>query len=239
MYVMAAGSGSWAKGAGILFFLGIGTLPLLMGFGFLTSMLSKNLTPKLLRASGVIVMALGFIMANRGLAVTGSGVDFNTLVARVSQRFAPTAAETPYCETEQTIRMEVLKSGFSPNKFTIRQNVPVKWVIDGKELNECNKAIVVPQYNLTINLHSGSQTIEFTPKEAGVVPWSCWMGMIPGTFIVIEDPAGKVNKETKAPLASQANNKQQKPAEQNWQIDLKQGLQKFLARLHNILNVFE
>ena len=189
MYVMAAGTGSWSQGAAILFFFGVGTLPLLMGFGFLTSLISKNLTPKLLKASGVIVMALGAIMLNRGLAVTGSGADFNTLVARVSQQLSPSVAETPYCETEQTIRMDVLKTGFSPNKFTLRKGVPVKWVINGKELNECNKGIVVPEYGLDIKLHPGEQTIEFTPPESGVIPWSCWMGMIPGTFIVIEDQA--------------------------------------------------
>jgi len=187
MYVMAAGTGSWSNGAAVLFFFGIGTLPLLMGFGFLTSMLSANLSPKLLKASGVIVMVLGAVMLNRGLAVTGTGVDFNTLIARISQKLSPTVAETPSCDTEQTITMDVLKKGYSPSRFTLRKGVPVKWVINGKELNECNKAIVVPQYGLDIKLQPGKQTIEFTPPEVGVVPWSCWMGMIPGTFIVVDN----------------------------------------------------
>ena len=205
MYVMAAGTGSWSQGAAILFFFGIGTLPLLLGFGFLTSLLSGNLTPKLLKASGVIVMALGAIMLNRGLAVTGTGVDFNTLVARVSQQLSPTVAESPSCETEQIIHMDVLSAGFKPNKFTLRKGIPVKWAINAKELNECNKAIVVPQYELNIKLQPGLQVIEFTPPEIGVVPWSCWMGMIPGTFIVVEnEPAPEQsqmpkNQETLAP----------------------------------------
>lgn len=188
MYVMAAGTGSWSQGAAILFFFGIGTLPLLLGFGFLTSLLSSSLTPKLLKASGVIVMALGVIMMNRGLAVTGTGVDFNTLVARASQYLSPTAAESPSCDTEQTIHMDVVKTGFKPNKFTLRKGIPVKWVIDAKEINECNKAIVVPSYDLKVEFKPGVQIVEFTPTEAGVIPWSCWMGMIPGTFIVVDEP---------------------------------------------------
>lgn len=197
MYVMAAGTGSWSGGAAILFFFGVGTLPLLLGFGFLTSLLSTNLTPKLLKASGIIVMALGIIMMNRGLAVAGTGADFNTLIARISQYYSPTVAETPSCEMEQTIHMDVLKTGFSPNKFTLRKGVPVKWVIDGKELNECNKAIVVPKYGLEIKVHPGKQIIEFTPAETGVIPWSCWMGMIPGTFVVIDNvPSSKLNDAT-------------------------------------------
>ncbi len=187
MYVMAAGTGSWSQGAISLFFFGIGTLPLLLSFGFLTSLLSANLTPKLLKASGVIVMILGAIMLNRGLAVTGTGVDFNTLVARVSQTLSPTVAETPSCDTEQTINMVVLKSSFSPNQFTLRKGLPVKWVIEGKEINECNKVIVIPQYQMKIELKEGSQIIEFTPPDIGVVSWSCWMGMIPGTFIVVDN----------------------------------------------------
>jgi len=186
MYVMAAGTGSWSEGARILFFFGIGTLPLLMGFGFLTSLLSANLTPKIVRASGVIVIMLGAIMLNRGLAVTGTGIDFNTLVARVAQKLAPVASETQVSATEQTITMDVLSTGFSPNRFTLRKGIPVKWVINGEELNECNKEIIVPAYDLKITLKPGKQVIEFTPPEAGVVPWSCWMGMLPGTFIVVD-----------------------------------------------------
>jgi plastocyanin domain-containing protein len=60
----------------------------------------------------------------------------------------------------------------------------VKWVIDGKEITECNKAIQVPQLDLSFNIQPGLQTIEFTPTTAGVIPWSCWMGMIDGSFIV-------------------------------------------------------
>ncbi len=213
MYVMAAGTGSWSQGATILFFFGLGTLPLLLGFGFLTSLLSANLTPKLLKASGVIVMALGLIMLNRGLSVTGSGWDFNTLVARVSQEFAPKAADSASCENEQTIHMEVLKTRFSPNKFTLRKGIPVKWVIDVKELNDCNKEIVVRDYGLDIKLQKGTQIIEFTPAEAGVVPWSCWMGMIPGTFIVVEDTqiaaASDRNEASPAPTEPPADESDQ------------------------------
>jgi len=187
MYVMAAGTGSWSQGAATLFFFGLGTLPLLLGFGFLASLLSASLTPKLLKASGVIVMLLGAIMLNRGLAVTGTGADFNTLVARASQYLSPVAAEGPSCDPLQTINMDVLRSGYSPDRFTLRKGVPVKWVINAKELTECNKGIIVPQYDLKIILQPGVQTVEFTPRETGVVPWSCWMGMIPGSFIVVDN----------------------------------------------------
>ena len=205
MYVMAAGTGSGVEVALILFFFGLGTLPLLWGFGFLTGLLSANLTPKLLKASGVIVMVLGAIMLNRGLALAGSGIAFSTLVARVSTAMSPAAVETLASDSEQTITMDVLVGRFAPNQFTLRKGVPVKWVIDGKELNECNRSIVVPTYGLKVMLHPGKQTIDFTPQEAGVVPWSCSMGVIPGTFIVVDTPPSSEVNEGRS-VVEQAKN---------------------------------
>ena len=217
MYVMAAGTGSWTQGAAIMFFFGIGTLPLLLSFGFLTSLISANLTPKILKASGFIVIILGAIMLNRGLAVTGTGVDFNTLIVRVSQQLSPMVTDSLSTDAEQSIYMEVLETGYSPNRFILRKGIPVKLVIDVKELTECNRVILVPQYGLTIKLKPGMQVFEFTPTETGevVVPWSCWMGMLHGTFITPEKlPSAK---KTEAP-ATEPSDEQKYPAiEAYWQ----------------------
>lgn len=186
MYVMAAGTGSWSEGATLLFFFGLGALPLMLGFGFLASLLSASLTPKLLKASGVIVMVLGAVMLNRGLAVTGLGLDLNTLVVRASALVFPKQADDNSA-AEQTIVMDVSQDGFSPNQFTLRKGVPVNWVINGKELNECNRGIIVPKYDIKISVQPGTQTVHFIPKETGVVSWSCSMGMIPGSFNIVDD----------------------------------------------------
>ncbi|MDD4914950.1 MAG: sulfite exporter TauE/SafE family protein [Methylococcales bacterium] len=188
MYVMAAGSGSWENGASILFFFGLGTLPLMLGFGVLTSLISHNVAPRILRFSGVIVIALGVIMMNHGLMVTGTGIDFNTLLVKLSRQFSPRHTADDCCKNEQTINMDVTKTGFEPNSFILYKAVPVKWVIDVKELTLCNKEIVVPAYGLAIKLQAGRQVVEFTPRESGVVPWSCWMGMMPGSFDVRDRP---------------------------------------------------
>lgn len=231
MYIMAAGTGSWVDGGTILFFFGLGTLPLLMGFGMLTSLLSANLTPKLLKASGYIVMALGAVMLNRGLSVTGTGADFNTMVAKVSQQLSPQTAAPASNPHLQVINMDVLRSGFSPNKFTLRKGVPVHWVINGKELNECNKAIEVPQYNLKFDLHTGEQTVEFTPTETGVVPWSCWMGMIPGTFVVVDTEPEKSKAEQPNSQASSPGLPKSPQDEQRWLDGINEKLQKWLSDL--------
>ena len=83
--------------------------------------------------------------------------------------------------------MVVEGDGWKPDKFILKKGVPVHWIINGKEVLSCNGGIQVPKYNLEFKINPGEQIIEFTPTESGVIPWSCWMGMIKGTFIVKEN----------------------------------------------------
>ncbi|MFH0863050.1 MAG: sulfite exporter TauE/SafE family protein [Candidatus Altiarchaeota archaeon] len=194
IYLLAAASGSPYYGAIYLVSFGLGTLPLLLGFGVITSFLSIKMTKKILKYSGAVVLLLGLVMINRGIALTGTGYDVNTVVANA----APTVMQSPSgdavemdAEGSQVIRMNVTAYGWQPDRFILKTGVPVKWIIDGQQITSCNSAIQVPKYGLKFDIKKGMQTITFTPAEAGTVPWSCWMGMIPGTFIVRDDVAAK------------------------------------------------
>ena len=192
IYIMAAGTGSMIEGAKILFIFGLGTLPVMLGFGYLTSIISGKATMKILKFSGVLVVILGLVMINRGLALAGNGFDWGTF----SQEFGLNAGKqggiTNSNSVEgmvikdgyQEIRMTVDSTGYTPNKFVLKKGVPVKWIIEGKQLNGCNSGIQVPKYGLNFEVKKGLQTIEFTPTEEGTVSWSCWMGMLRGAFIV-------------------------------------------------------
>jgi len=87
----------------------------------------------------------------------------------------------------QTIEMVVDRHGWTPNSFVLKKDIPVKWKINAKELTYCNDTIIIPNYDLKMKLKKGEQVIEFTPKEAGEINWSCWMNMIPGQFVVTEE----------------------------------------------------
>ena len=186
IYIMAASTGSPLEGAKLLFVFGLGTLPVMLSFGFFTSFLSSKATHKILKASGLIVIILGAVMLNRGLALTGSGLDATSLLTSTSGEGITgnvAAMEGDY----QVIRMEVNRYGWEPDKFVLQKDVPVKWIINGLEINGCNNAIQVPKFGLEFDIKQGEQTIEFTPDKEGVISWSCWMGMIPGVFIVKDD----------------------------------------------------
>jgi sulfite exporter TauE/SafE/copper chaperone CopZ len=188
IYIMAAGTGSMIEGAKLLFVFALGTLPVMLSFGYITSFIGAKATHKILKLSGAIVIVLGILMINNGLALTGAGFDIGTTIGndlKTTNDIAPSSQQPLNVTTDfQEIRMEVNRYGFVPSSFVLKKGVPVKWIINGKELTGCNNAIQVPSLGMEFKIKKGEQIIEFTPKEAGTIRWSCWMGMIKGSFIV-------------------------------------------------------
>lgn len=209
MYIIAATTGSFFIGATMLFAFAIGTLIPMLGFGVFASFMSHGFRNSIVKLSAVIVLIMGILMINNGLALTGNAISLNSITNAFNpaiqtgsgSQVGTSAIAQESTASFQKIEMDVLSSGWSPNSFVLKKGVPVKWVINAKELTGCNSAITVPQYGLNFNLKSGIQTIEFTPDKEGTVQWSCWMGMIQGNFIVRDDvfvdSAGKVVLDAK------------------------------------------
>lgn len=172
-----------------LMVFGLGTLPVMLGFGGVANIVSSKATKKILKISAIVVLILGLIMLNRGLALTGTGYDINSIVSGAKGVEGIPSNVLIDSEGYQVINMEVNRYGWDPDKFVLKKDVPVKWVIDGKEITGCNNAIQVPKLDLKFDIKKGEQIIEFIPTEEGVISWSCWMGMIRGTFIVTNDGA--------------------------------------------------
>ena len=80
--------------------------------------------------------------------------------------------------------MHVTTQGFEPNVLKLKKGVPVRWVIKGDNITGCTSKIIVPSLNISQPLVSGDNIVEFTPQKAGEIPFSCWMGMVRGKFIV-------------------------------------------------------
>lgn len=184
MYILAAGTGSALAGAKALLVFGLGTLPVMLGFGMLTSVISRQLAPKLLKASGCLVIGLGLLMFDRGLVMVGSGYDFRSLYAAGHEVLFGAAAPTTTSDGVQTIHMRVTQHGYQPSRFQVQPGMPVRWVIDVEQLTYCNSGILAPKLGIDLRLQPGRQVVEFTPQEAGTIGWSCWMGMLPGSFSV-------------------------------------------------------
>jgi uncharacterized protein len=196
LYLFAAGTGSFWMGFLSLGAFSLGTLPVLIGFGSLTSVISKNATKRILKIAAILVLILGLIMLNRGLTVLGSPVTYDVIKEKIVG--AEASGNAIIKGDYQEIHMEVNRYGWEPNSFVLKKGVPVKWLIDVKELTGCNNEIIVRDYNLQFKLKKGLNTVEFTPDKVGTIRWSCWMGMIPGSFIVTEDGTASQQEVTSA-----------------------------------------
>ena len=197
MYIMAAGTASFIAGAKMLFVFGLGTLPAMIGFGYTASAIGRKATNKILKISGLVIIILGIIMLNRGLALSGSNYTLDLIKSNIlqSKSLSQSSEFPPIKDGYQIIEMTVDASGYTPNKFVLKKSVPVKWIINGEQVTGCNNAIQVPALNMKFGIRKGIQTIEFTPEKEGVIRWSCWMGMIPGAFIVKDSSTSNLNKE--------------------------------------------
>jgi plastocyanin domain-containing protein/sulfite exporter TauE/SafE/copper chaperone CopZ len=191
MQLYALGTGSALNGALSMFLFSLGTVPLMLGFGAIAGFLSKGYTKQLLKFSGFLVIILGIIMGNRGLALAGVGVpSINTVTQSLSGSEANAAATNiskPTIENGvQIIKMTADNNGYTPNAFYVQKGTPVKWIITGSQINSCNNSVVIPSLNIQKTLKSGENIIEFTPGDKDI-NFSCWMGMIRGVIKVTDN----------------------------------------------------
>jgi sulfite exporter TauE/SafE/copper chaperone CopZ len=188
MYLYAIGSGSFKTGAISLAVFGLGTLPVLFGFGSLVTIISHKTTSRILKISAMLILILGLIMINTGLALTGSSYDLQSLKTKL----IGSNNNAVISNGIQEINMTIDGTNWYPKVFVLKKDIPTKWIIDAKKL-PCDTEIYVNDYNLDIKLKTGINIIEFTPNKTGTIKWACWMGMISGNFIVTD--TGKATSE--------------------------------------------
>ncbi len=181
MQIYALGTGSALAGAASMLFFSLGTLPLMFGFGAISSLLSGKFTRKMMKVSAVLVMVLGVIMLNRGLNLSGVNLSGAAYASSVPENVAKIEGGSQVLTTK-------LESGRYP-AITVQKGVPVKWTItaSASDINGCNETLTIPKYGITQKLVPGNNQIEFTPEEEGDIPYTCWMGMISSNIKVIAD----------------------------------------------------
>lgn len=188
MYLYAAGTGSFITGATSLAAFGLGTIPVMIGFGSLATVISHKTTKRILQVSAIIVLVLGLIMLNRGLTVLGSPYSYDSIKTKLTgaSTIDINNSNSLIQNNVQVINMDVDSSGYHPSSFVIKNNIPVKWNINVEELTSCNSELIMSQYNIDIKLKQGLNTAEFTPNQDGAITFTCGMGMLHGSFAVTE-----------------------------------------------------
>lgn len=195
MQLYALTTGSFSKGALSMAIYALGTIPLMFGFGAFLSMISNNRIKQIIKISGGLVIILGLIMINRGLTNFGYGLSFSKNVSQ--KEYVVSGDISEY----QTVEMELSYLGYTPNVLYIKKGVPVRWVINVKQMSGCTDAIMIEELGIRKDLSLGENIIEFTPEKVGELKFSCWMKMVWGKFIVTENDYNP----TKLEIDHQAN----------------------------------
>jgi hypothetical protein len=160
--------------------------------------MSYKIKAPTLRVGAVVVVALGLSVLSQSRACSfhasdrGNSVEpaVEAPVAATRERDGGVALDAPVVALTNS-EPQVINSVLSPYGYpniTVEAGRPVKWIINAPpgSVNGCNYRFIIREYGIGYELRPGENVVEFTPNRVGKVPYSCWMGMIPGTITVVK-----------------------------------------------------
>lgn len=78
-----------------------------------------------------------------------------------------------------------VKGGYDPDVIVVKKGKPVRLNFNRQESALCSEMVLFDKINQSATLPEGQTvTIEFTPQEAGEIPFQCQMGMLRGKVVV-------------------------------------------------------
>ncbi len=178
LYAMT--TGSFMTGALTMAVFALGTAPGLLSLGGITSFVKGKSSGLFFKFVGLVVIAMAFFNISNGLTL--AGIKKNNTVNTIQ-----TEVEDKNVKMEngiQVVRMEQNAQGYYPDVFTVKKNIPVKWIVKSVYPYSCASSLVVQKLKIRTNLTEKEQVFDFTPTEAEEIPFSCSMGMYSGTIIV-------------------------------------------------------
>jgi len=183
MQMSAIASGGFLPGGFLMAAFALGTTPGLLGIGGLTSVVHGLGAKLFFKAAGLLVIAFAVFNLVNGYRLTG-WEPFWEIPAK--EAGSPRAQDGVAVENGvQIVRMDQGWDGYTPNTFTIKRGIPVRWIINASAPNSCSSALSVPSLSIVKHLKQGENVVEFTPERTGTIRFTCTMGMYPGTFTVV------------------------------------------------------
>jgi len=185
MQLVAVASGGFWSGGLIMMVFALGTLPVLFSVGIGSSYSQKKDFWVFKKIVGIIILFFALYSFNSGITLIGSSFTFDFWKNNQATNEIKNADNFSSNEEVQTVTLNIDYT-FEPAEFRIKKNVPVRFVINANRVSGCSNEVIIPRLNLsTGKLKNGDTAIlEFTPTQSGNIPFSCWMGMIGGKFIV-------------------------------------------------------
>ena len=179
----AIAAGSAVGGAATMLGFAAGTLPLMLGFGMVSSTLGARPRRYLTAAAAVVVIVLGLGTLNRGAVLVGYPVTADSIRLAVLGDLGgnPAQASAIGADGVATVRMIIRDTAYHPDVVSIPSNRPVRLIVDRREADPCSDQIAVPQLGVLADLGPNAVTVVDLPAtKAGVYAMTCGMGMMSG-----------------------------------------------------------
>lgn len=184
----AAASGSALTGALAMFAFGLGTAPLMLGFGTASSMLPTRLKERAMLLLAVVVMVFGLVYIDRGAMLVGSPVTAQSIRQAVLGGPAQPTGPNEYVRGVDgvvEIPLAIVNTQFQPQALTFPADEPVRLIVDRQEDNACSDQIAIPQMGVLQDLQAfGTTVVEIPAAAAGSYTLTCGMGMMSGRIVV-------------------------------------------------------
>ena len=184
LLIYVLGQGKSGTGALTMLIFALGTLPALLSFGAVSSLVTGALQNYVVKAAGVLLLLISLLSLNNGLAL--AGISFSPPIPTSSRLQAPPRA--PIIQGRQVVSMKVVGRDYIPSTFTVAQGIPVLWQVDGSQAEGCARVLTLPDLGISVALAAqGTTAVVFTPKERGSLPFRCPIAMTTAgaTFFVL------------------------------------------------------
>lgn len=185
---VAVASGDAVMGAAIMGAFVLGTSPIFFALGASIVELLRRRSFVFVAAS--IVALFGVVSINGGLGLRGSIFTLQNFYKAATTDVTSLSAKEPVPSISpdgfQEVTITVADFGYTASSNTLKVDVPVRIKLATSRTQGCARAFTVPDYGISRILpETGEEIVEFTPKKAGRLAYSCSMGMYTGEFTVL------------------------------------------------------
>ncbi len=184
--LQAAAAGSAVTGALGMMAFGIGTAPLMLGFGTASSLLPAKFKKRAMIVLAVVVLAFGLTYLNRGAMLLGSPVTAQTIRQIVFEGpvEGPVGGFTEAADGVVEVPLTIANVRFEPSSLAIPADRPVRLVVNRQEAHPCSDQLAIPQLGILVDLQPFTTTvIELPSAKAGSYTLTCGMGMMAGRIV--------------------------------------------------------
>ncbi len=182
--IFALSTGSPVFAAALLGTFALGTAPGLLAVAGLPLVVPSRAKPTLLRLVGVVV--IGFALLNGSAGLRLSGLSLPTLVGTANAAPLPGILGADGVERITTYQDA---AGYSPANLTIYAGYPVEWTVQSSNTSTCAASLWAPGVNIRARLKKGPNTFTLPALPAGVLRYTCSMGMYAAQITVVPAPA--------------------------------------------------